>query len=273
MRGFSRQVLAASVALAAAWPAAAASKVELGQSVGRATLPTLDGGRHDVIDPDARANVLVFFRPRHPQSERTLGELAGCAREFAGKPVHWVAVVSSTWPREEVRAVVAAAGIAMPVLIDEGDALYGALGVRLHPSVLIADRDGKLVAFEALRSCPVVRVRVQHALGELGAAEAERAVNPAKAAMPSSVEGAVANRHVKLGREYARAGKWGAAEAQAREAIAKDPGHAPAHAFLGEVLAAKGDCDAARQAYDEALRLDPANDAAAAWKAACRATR
>jgi tetratricopeptide (TPR) repeat protein len=269
MRTPRRQALAALVALAAAWPAAASSKVELGQQVARASLPTLDGGEHELLGATALANVLVFFRPRHAQSERTLAELAACQREFAGKPVHWVAVVSSSWPREEVRATVAASALAMPVLVDEGDALYGALGVRLHPSVLVADREGKLVAFEALRSCPVVRVRVQHALGDIGEAEAEQAVTPGKATMPSGVKGAVANRHVKLGRAQARAGKWAEAEQQAREAIAKDPEYGPAHAFLGEVLAARGDCDAARQAYDQALRLDPVNAAAAGWKAAC----
>jgi hypothetical protein len=38
------------------------------------------------------------------------------------------------------------AGFSSPVLVDVGDALYGRLGVLLHPSVRIADKNHKLVA-------------------------------------------------------------------------------------------------------------------------------
>jgi tetratricopeptide (TPR) repeat protein len=270
--------LAAVVAglVAAAWPGAgrAFANVEVGEKVERVVLPTIDGGEHELLSRSARANVFVFFRPRQDHSERTLAAMAECEREFAAKPVHWVAVVSGAAPRDEVVELAARSGIRMPVLVDEGDRLYGALGVRLHPSIGIADGDGKLLAyqpFQKLNYCDLVRGRIRLALGEITPEQMEAIVSPAPAPMPSEVKGAVANRHVKLGRMFLRTRNWGKAEEQAREAIAKDPSFAPAHAFLGEVLAGQGNCAAARKAFAEALRLDPANAAAAEGRRACGA--
>jgi Tfp pilus assembly protein PilF len=98
----------------------------------------------------------------------------------------------------------------------------------------------------------------------------EATLDPGKAPMPSDVEGAVANRHVNMGRMFAKARKWDKAEQQAREALAKEPSSAPAHLLLADVLAGKGDCGAAAKEYDEALRLDPRSAAAAEGKRGCR---
>lgn len=277
MRSPHRLVVAALVAGlgGAAWPVAgqAFTNVEIGQKIDRVVLPTLDGGKHELVSPAARANVFIFFRPRQENSERTLAAMARCEADFAAKPVHWVGVVSGADAKDEVRAMVERSGVRMPVLVDEDDRLYGALGVRLHPAIGITDGDGTLLAyqpFQRINYCEVVRGRIQLALGEIDAEQMEKVARPDAALMPSDVKGAVANRHVKLGRMFARSRKWPKAEEQAREAIAKDPSFAPAHAFLGEVLAAQGRCAAATKAFAEALRLDPANAVAADGKRACR---
>jgi len=269
-------VVTASAAFlfAAAWPIAgyAFTNVELGQKVESASMPTLDGGRHELIAREALANVLVFFRPGQDHSAETLRAMAECEKEFAGKPVHWVAIVSDSYPADQVRAFVRDAGVRMPVLVDAGDRLYGALGVRLHPTIGIADGDAKLLAYEPFRKvqyCDIVRARIRFALHEIDEARMQKAVNPDKALMPSDVKGAVANQHVKMGRMFVKAKSWAKAEAAAREAIAKDPTFAPAHALLGDALAGAGDCAAATLAYDEALKLDPAAAGAADGKKAC----
>jgi hypothetical protein len=276
MRSPQRLVLAALVAAlgAAGWPVAARAfaNVEIGGRIERAVLPTLEGGKHELLSRRARANVFLFFRPLQEHSERTLAAMAGCEKEFAGKPVHFAAIVSGAAPRDEVRAMVERSGIRMPVLVDEDDRLYGALGVRLHPSIGIADGEGTLLAyqpFQKINYCDVVRGRIQLALGEITPEQMEEVLTPGNALMPRDVKGAVANRHVKLGRRLAAQKKWASAEVQAREAVAKDPSFAPGHAFLGEVLAAQGDCARARVAFDEALRLDASNAAAAEGKLAC----
>src|SRR5690349_13854053 len=140
-----------SLCAAALVAAPAAAAMAVGDVIENADLPTLDGGRHALLSAKAQVNVLVFFRPRHDHSVETLAAIARCEQAFAGKPVHWVAIVSSQWAAEEVRATLREAGAATPVLVDEGDALYGRLGVRLHPVVVVADQKFQLVAYEPFR--------------------------------------------------------------------------------------------------------------------------
>jgi hypothetical protein len=261
---------------ATAWPFAgrAFANVEVGQKLEATTLPALEGGKRELVSRKALANVFIFFRPRQDHSASTLRQMAECEKDFAGKPVHWVAIVSGSWEKDEVRAFVKDSGVKMPVLVDENDELYGKLGVRLHPVVGIADGEGTLLAYEPFRKihfCDIVRARIQFALKEIDAAAVEQVVHPEKAPMPGDVPGAAANRHVRMGRMFVKMKNWEKAADSAREAITRDPASPAAHLLLGDALAGQGDCAAAGKEYDEVLRLEPANVAAADGKRGCAA--
>lgn len=260
-------------ALVAPTPDLARANVDVGQEVDAPPLPQLgDRAKQEVISRAARVNVIVFFRPGQEHSSSALRGLASCEKEFASRAVHWVGIVSGAAPPEEVRSFVAATGVRMPIFADDGDRLYGAIGVHLHPTVVITDAAGKILAYEPFRKinwCDVVRARIQLALGDITPEQMEQVVSPERAPMPSELKSAAANRHVKLGRKLAAAGSWEQAERQARDAIAKDESFAPAHLLLGDALAGKGDCTAAVAAYEEALRLAPGDGNALAAKDRC----
>jgi hypothetical protein len=273
MRRRMLAVLAAGL-IGSVWPLCgfAFANVEVGQRVDDEELPTIDGGREPLLSRKALANVLVFFRPGHDRSLATLKAMAGCEKEFAGRPVRWVAVVSGGHPADAVRATVAESGIRMPVLVDEGDRLYGKLGVRLHPVVGIVDDQGTLldyVPFHQVNYCDMIRVRIRFALHDVDAAAVGRVDAPPKALYPNEIPGAVAGRHVNLGEKFLASGQGPKAADQARIALEKDPGLAAAHALLGRALASQGRCREALSALDAALRLDPANAAAAEARLAC----
>lgn len=269
MRG--RRAIAGALGLllgAAAWPMAgrAFAAVAEGEVVGNAELPALEGGTHPFLSARARANVFVFFRPQQDHSLEALKVMARCEREFEGKPVHWVAVVSSAWHPDEVRAAVRAAGIRMPVLVDADDELYGRLGVKLHPVVGVTDGGFRLLAYEPFRKvnyCDRIRGQLRFALGEIDRAALARAAEPARAAFPNEIPGAVQHRHVRMGEHWLEVGRPEEAAAEARKVLARDPGYAPAHELLGAALAAQGRCDDARAAWAQADRLDPRSAAGA----------
>jgi hypothetical protein len=98
--------------------------------------------------------------------------------------VQFAAVVSSSWPTEQVRRTVAEAGIAIPVLVDDGDELYGRLGIQVHPDVIVLDDQQRLVAHEPWRKvhfCDRVRGKIQFALHEIDDAEMRRSEDPSAA--------------------------------------------------------------------------------------------
>jgi peroxiredoxin len=259
--------LAALAALLAARGAAAFEGVAVGDPLPNPELPTLDGGRAHVLGA-ARANVFVFFRPGQDHSVDTLVQLATLEREFEGKSVRFVAVTSDAYDAGSVREVVKEVGLRMPVLVDVGDALYGALGVRLHPVTGIADARGRLFAYQhflKINQLDRIRGRVRLLLGEIGEAEMGAIVAP-----PAAKDNAprdVAMRRVQLARRLLERGRAAAAADSARRALELDPRLAVAHAVLAEALAADGRCADAQGEAQVAAKLG----GSAAPAIACRA--
>jgi hypothetical protein len=239
-----------------AWPFAHA---QVGSVIENVELATVDGRKHALLS-NATANVFLFFKPGQEHSRAVLQQVAVCARDLSTQSVHWVAVVSSRFSRTEIDAEVRETGIRMPVLIDDGDALYGRLGVALVPVTGITDRDHRLVAYQPftkINYVEVVRARIRHLLKEISDAELAQVLNPPKATQGGDVE--VAHRRLKLAEKLWRAGNAATAQENVRQSIAKDPTFAPAHALLGKILTAQGRWADAVDAFEQALKLDPAN--------------
>ena len=205
-----------------------------------ADLETLTGGRHALLARDT-STWWSSSGPEQDRSEDTMRRLAGCEASFAGKPVHMVGVVSAGAQREEVRALVAGSGVQSPILLDEGDRVYGRLELRQHPVVVVVDTKGKVHAvepYQRLRYCEIVLARVRFLLGELDQAAVDRILKPDRAAFPNEVGGGSAARYVNL----------------------------------GDKEKAKGNCVLAIKAYDDALRRDPLNAQALEGRMRCGAT-
>lgn len=250
-------VVAALIGWASVFHPAAAAHAQAGTPVADTELAALDGGKARLL-ADAAVNVLVFVRPEQERSLKALKQLGECQKGVAGKPVRWVAIVSSAAPKASVTAMVRESALAMPVLVDEGDALYGNLGVALHPVAVIVGPERRLAAFEPFRSihyCAVVTARVRHALREISDDELQRALAPPTAARGGDAQ--VALRYRALAETLFKAGNHAKALENARRSLERDPALASAHALLGDILAAQGDCGAAREAYRKAREIDP----------------
>ncbi len=260
----------ATIALCLA-PLGAQAYAEPGTSIDNVELRTLAGGKERILSPKAKANLLVFFRTGQDRSADALVQLATCEKLFAGKPVRWVGVVSSTEDPAAVRALVEKSGVVMPVVIDPDDALYGALGIRLHPMVAFADGKLKLAAVEMYRQidyCEIIKGRIRLMLGELDQAGFQAILDPPKSTMPGDDPRDVARRDVNLGKMLLKRKNYAGATASANKALEKAP-IASAFSLLGDVAAAQGDCAKARKAYEQALKLDAKDAAALAGQATC----
>jgi tetratricopeptide (TPR) repeat protein len=158
-----------------------------------------------------------------------------------------------------------------PVLVDAGDALYGKLGVRLHPVVGIADRSLKLFAYEHFRKInfrEIMLARLRLALGEIDQAAMDRAIDPPRGTLPGDDPRDVARRHVNLARQLWKRGNAEKALEYCRRSLEVAP-LADAWALQGEVLAARGRCPQALPAFDAALKIEPAHAVAKKGRQGC----
>jgi tetratricopeptide (TPR) repeat protein len=161
---------------------------------------------------------------------------------------------------------------AAPVLVDSGDALYGSLGLALHPVVVIVGRDKKLAAFEPFRSidfCSVIGARIRHALREISDDELRTALEPPKSTQGGSDQ--VARRYRAFAEALFKDQKYDKALENVKKSLDKDPLLAPAHALLGQILATQGNCADALPAFKQALVLDADNVSAKQGLERCKA--
>jgi len=252
-------------------PGHAFSNVAVGDALENPALRTLDGGTAELLSRRHQASVFVFFRPQQEHSLDALLDLAAVQKELAGKPVRFVGVVSDSWTAEEVRETVRKAGVDWPVLVDAGDALYGRLGVRLHPVVGIADRGLRLFAYEHFRQInfrEILLARVRLALGEIDQAAMARVLDPPKGTLPGDDPRDVARRHVNLARQLWKRGNGEKALEFTRRSLEIAPS-ADAWALQGEVLSAQGRCPAALPAFEAALKIEPAHAVALQGRKGC----
>jgi len=219
----TRPLVTALLLLLAPGLAAAFPLAPPGAALSNRTLAVASGGKAPLL-ADGRTNVFVFFRPGHEPSRQALAGLARLEREFRRKPVRFVAVASPSFGRRAAEEAVRRAGAAMPVLLDEGDALYGELGVTLYPAVGIAGPDRRLSGYQPWLSVHLLdslRAHIRHALGEIDELQLTAELDPD----PSG-------------------GCGPRAEARARAQFAR-------------MLLASGQCDMARRELAIATRLDP----------------
>ncbi|HET8538346.1 MAG TPA: redoxin domain-containing protein [Anaeromyxobacter sp.] len=245
-------------------------RIQIGDAVPDVQLDALEGGKGRLLAKGVKANVFVFFRLEQERSVDTLRDLAACEKEFASKPVRFVGIVSDAWPADQVRALVKDTGVKMTVLVDKGDELYGALGIRLHPVIGMVDQRGKLAAFEPFRQinyCERVRVRIRFLLGEVSEAEIAKVDEPERSPLPHSAEG-VAKRHLNFARMLLKIGEHDKALDEVQKGLAAGPS-AAAYALQGEILAAKGRCPDAVRAFDAALKIEPTHSVATEGKKRC----
>ncbi|HET6922614.1 MAG TPA: TlpA disulfide reductase family protein [Anaeromyxobacteraceae bacterium] len=256
-------------ALAAQPEVAAFTYLEVGEPLENVEMPTLDGRRERLLG-QVKASLFVFFRPGQDHSLDVLQRLARLEREFAGRPVRFVAVVSDDHPAAEVRATAKEAGIRMPVLVDRGNAFYGRLGVRLHPVVGIADERGRLAAYEHFRKLNMedrMRARIRRLLGEITDAQVEAVLEPPKA--EETGPRLQARRRLNLSRMLLKVKNHPSAEEQARKSLEYDPTLAAAHGALGAALAGQGKCAEALPELKIALEADQADATALEGRKAC----
>ena len=270
---FALPIVSLSFLCAGPTAAAAGARTPMGAVIDDVQLDSAAGGKVSILGA-APANVLVFFRPDQLNHTSTLVALAGCEKELSGKPVRWVALVPARFTAAEARAAADAAGIKMPVVIDAGDSLYSQLGIAMHPTVVVLDKEHRLVQFQAftkLNFCELVMARIRRVLGELDDDALARALNPV-ADVPAGAVSA-ARRDLKLAEMLFKGGNLDKALEIARTGARNDPRSAAAQVLIGRILVAKGDCGAANAAFDAALALAPRDPDAIAGKKSCATSR
>lgn len=242
-----------------------AAALDAGERLDDVALPAAAGGKGHLVEVGT-VNALVFVRPAHGHCLEALQDLARREGEVAG--VRWAAIVSGDGVPAELAAV-AGTGTKMPVLLDPGDVAYGRIGLKLHPTVVVVDRQGRLAALEPFREINYadrVVARLRFTLGQITEAQLTAAIDPPRSDVHS--DAGMARTSLAFARKLAAMGQLEPALAQVDRSLAAAP-TAAAHVLRAQLLVRQGRCDDARRAVEAALKLEPGNAEAAAEQGRC----
>jgi tetratricopeptide (TPR) repeat protein len=147
-----------------------------------------------------------------------------------------------------------------------GDTIYGKLEVKLQPTIVVVDRQRKIVGYEPFREINYgdrVTARVRFTLGQIGEKELAEAVEPARSDTHS--DQGMAKSQVKFGEKLMDMGQLEMALAQVDKSLATSPTSA-AYLLQGRILTRQGKCPEAAKAFEVALQLEPRNNDVVAEK-------
>lgn len=233
------------------------ANVDVGSTLPNSSLEGLDGIRRSLVDPQ-RVTVFLFFDPQQDRSIEVLGALAELQQDLDDADVRWVGVVSDRFSPERALSALDNSGARLETVIDSGDRLYGNLGVRLYPTLGIADAGATLrayIPYAKVNYMSTLEAHLLHTLGRIDDAELDRATHPT--AIDISSTEAEIGRTLKLARMLWANGKKDKALTMAREAADKAPGLAEPYALVGIFLVEDSRCEEARTSLDKALEIDP----------------
>jgi tetratricopeptide (TPR) repeat protein len=233
------------------------ANVDVGSTLPNPSLDGLDGIERPLVDRK-RVTVFLFFDPQQDHSIEVLSALAELQRDLEDADVRWVGVVSDRFSPENAVSALNESGARLETVIDSGDRLYGELGVRLYPTLGIADAGATLRAYlpySKINYMSTLEAHLLHTLGRIDDAELDRAMHPTAIDISSSE--AEVGRTLKLARMLWANGKKDKALTMAREAAEKAPDLAEPHALVGVFLVEDGRCEEARASLDQALEIDP----------------
>jgi len=160
-------------------------------------------------------------------------------------------------PKEVMDATVADLGGKLPVYTDATQKAYGDLGIFIVPSLMLIDKDGKVVSGIGYSHDFSERLKgeIQVMLGEKTREEVEKELHPEM--VEKTAEEKQSTRHLNLAVVMMKRGQTDAAISELQKALEIDPKLGDAHGQLGCLYLDKGQIEEAKKSLDASYDINP----------------
>jgi tetratricopeptide (TPR) repeat protein len=235
---------------------AAFKKVAMGEAPPAFSLRGLDGSEHSSGDLlPGKVTVIVFWATWSPRSLEVLADLTTLAGELEGESFHAVAINAehpeiTRGDQEKIKELTS--GSAALILLDDGLKSFSEYGTMALPSILVCDKEGKVVFTMAgypttmRNDLPDAVKRALGLITEEEVAVVEEYVPKNRALM-----------YYNLGKRLYNKGQEEKAEAQLLVSVERDPDFVKSHLLLGILYKKTGRLDEALKEFERVKELDP----------------
>jgi len=240
-----------------------AVSVSTGEPAPDFTLPSIDGSTVSLSDYKGSVVVLIYLRPDQNRSVMALRELKIIHSKFNEKRLQFIGITDKKEKRDELLTLMKDIEINFPVLLDMDRDVYGSYGIRVYPTTLIIDREGK-IAYAMPGHALSYKVRLdgtlQYVLGEIDEVQLQEIISPKK--KERDVTALYAERKYNLALKFTEMRLFDQAIEFAKQAIEARPDIAKSHILLGYLYLDDREAEMAVTQFEKTVLIDPAsNDA------------
>lgn len=239
-------------------PTAEALGISAGQDVPDFRATTLDGRGISLSEQRGEVVVIVYWKTDRGRSLPALKDINEVVDSFAKKGVKVIAVIPDSDDRETAKSILRENNFNFPVVLDPDRKIYSQYEIRVYPTTIIVNRQGKLDF--AIMSHPqgfkkLLAAHLGKTLGELDEAGLEKAI----ATEPIAADPAASkmNRLYNLALKFSKSSMMELAISNAVKAVEAQPEAIKAQVLLGFLHLKNDDAESAFVVFADALKIDP----------------
>lgn len=255
-------ILAAALVVAAlASPSVALTDLKRGDVAPPISLPTADGGELQTARLRDRTLVLLFAEASHGRTRLACRDITAAlgARPLADEPLEWIVILTKGGRAEAMIEDIGGDGRSPIIAHDVERAAFGAYEVKVVPTVVIVDRDGRVVhamVGYSNRFGDVIFDALLFATGKLSLQRFEESLDPATVTAADERR-TRARRSILFAHQLSRRGLHAMARTRYLDALELDPGSLPARLGLGDLLLQQQRYAESEGRFREVLAVEP----------------
>ncbi len=221
-------------------------------------LTSVDGNEISLSDYKGSIIVLLYLRTEQTRSLMIMDEAQDIYTRYKEKGIQIIGIIAETESREAIIKVITERNIDFPVLIDSQRNVYGDFGIRVYPSTVIIDRDGKFaygIPGHSLSYKTRMEGDLRFMLGEITEKEQAELLSP-----PTEIKDKAtlaAERRYNLALKFVKLRLIEQAIDVAKQSIEANPDIARSHILLGFLFLDVQEVEKAFEEFSTALQIAP----------------
>ena len=238
-------------------PVSEAVSISVGEDAPDFTLRSDEGKSYSLSEYRGEVVILIYWRTGQQRSLLALKDGSDILEEFRKKNLKVLSVISGSDNKDDAGKVLKDKGIGYPLLIDYDRKLYGDYGIRVYPTTVLIDKEGKLahaVPTHPITYKRVLREYIRQNLGEIDEEGLKNVLSTQKKETDKSTLEAM--RLYNLALKFTQTGMLDLAINTIDKSVKAKPEMLKSQILLGFLNLEIKEADKALEAFNRALELD-----------------
>ncbi len=238
---------------------AAFRNLEKGQPAPDFTIKDMEDKDYSLAAEKGKIVILSFVKVDQDRSVKTLNTLEEVSAIFKSDGVTVWGITSQTEDRGAIQSLIDKLDLNYPILLDEGQKLYGEFGLFTFPATMVVDQKGNYVHEYASYSSDFQDTIVNDLkvlLGMISEEESAKAVTKTEIVQQSPEE-KDAERNLQMAKVLLKRGFGTKALPKLEKALELNPSLVEARLLSGEVYLKDEQYDKAKEQFEKVFETDP----------------